>query len=99
MTLPPSDTEFLAKCWAPIIREFVERELDPIKRRVSDAEARLAGAMNFRGVFQRAQSYRRGDCVVSDGALWFCIRDVDGSGGKPGTDAASNAWQLTGKTR
>lgn len=84
---------------AQAIRAYVVKELAPLSERLAELEKRQAGAMNWRGVFQRAQTYKRGDCATSDGGLWFCIRDVDGSAGKPGADEVAQSWQLTTKTR
>lgn len=82
---------------AELVKARIARDLEPIRERLAELESKSRDAMSFRGVFQRAQSYKRGDCVTSDGALWFCIRFVDGADGKPGE--GNDAWQLTGKSR
>lgn len=66
----------------------------PIKEAIDKA---TNGAMCYRGIHQRAEQYHKGDAVTSDGALWFCIRDVDGAEGKPGGNEAAAAWQLMAK--
>lgn len=91
-------TSALAKGFGRAIREHVEKAIAPLVERIEELEKRQAGAMNFRGVFTRAETYKRGDCATSDGALWFCLRDVEGSKGKPGADG-NDGWQLTGKSR
>lgn len=81
-----------------LVREHVERELAPLRERIAELEAKGRDQMTFRGVFQRALAYRRGDCCVSDGALWYCIADSEGGEGKPGA-ASSAKWQAIGVTR
>ncbi len=81
-----------------MVKTHIDRELRPLREKIAKLEAKSRDAMSFRGVFQRAQSYKRGDCVTCDGALWFCVRFIDGSEGKPGTEG-NDAWQLTGKSR
>ena len=66
---------------------------------IKDLRARLDSTMTFRGLFQRADQYQRGDVVSADGSLWFCIRDTDGADGKPGSDAGASGWQMMTKSR
>lgn len=70
---------------APLIRERIDEATE--------------GLMRYRGVFQRADSYARGDSVTVDGALFYCIKTVEGSSGRPGSDEAASFWQLMAKTR
>ena len=73
-----------------IVREFVERETAPLRKRLEELEAR---AMRYQGVHQRAQAYKRGDAVTHSGGLWIAIMDAK-EGEVPGR---SNAWQLASK--
>lgn len=72
------------------------RELAP---EIKNLRRRLDNAMTFRGLFQRADHYQRGDVTSCDGSLWFCIRDTDGADGKPGSDAGASGWQMMTKSR
>lgn len=81
-----------------LVRDHVERQLAPLRDRIADIEQKSRDAMSFKGVFQRALHYTKGDCVVSDGSLWFCIADTEGGQGKPGAHTAAK-WQTIGVTR
>lgn len=80
-----------------IVRDHVERQLAPLREKIAALESRSAETMSFKGVFQRALHYTKGDCVVSDGSLWYCVTDTEAEG-KPG-DAGSSGWTVIGKTR
>ena len=84
------DPQVLGQELSGIVREFVERETAPLRKRLEELEAR---AMRYQGVHQRAQAYRRGDAVTQGGGLWVAITDVK-EGEVPGK---SDAWQLATK--
>lgn len=87
------------------IAEFVERAVKPLAARVraleadnerlKQLEARVqeseARGIGYEGVWQRAQSYRRGNLCTHRGSLWIALRATDDEPGK------SNAWQLGAK--
>jgi len=62
-----------------------------INARIDELEKNGA---RFRGVYQRAQAYRRGEMVTVKDGLWTALKDVP-EGVTPGTDP--DAWQLTVK--
>lgn len=82
---------------AATVRDFVERQVQPLELRIAELEARLAEvetrSMRYAGVHQRAQSYRRGDAVTCHGGLWIAVRDV-AEAEEPGS---SSGWQLAAK--
>lgn len=89
--------------WLDVVRSAAGEALDALKERLAEAEAtiaalaeRLAAAemrgLDYRGVWQKADSYRRGDAVTYDGSLWIALQSVEAD--KPG---ASDAWQLAAK--
>ena len=90
--------EELGERTAKIVREFVERQLAPLRDRIATLEARGAETMAFRGSFQAAQRYQRGDFVIADGAFFYALRAHDAGEPKPG-DAGSTGWTMIGKTR
>lgn len=51
-------------------------------------------SMKYRGVFDRAKSYRSGDWVTFDGSAWCCLRATEG-GIEPG--GGEGCWQLAVK--
>jgi hypothetical protein len=84
---------------AEAIKAHFAKEIQPLRERIVELEARSRDAMRFRGAFQRAMHYIKGDFVTSDGAGWVCLRAIDGADGKPGADETAGAWQLAVKSR
>jgi hypothetical protein len=84
------DPQAFAQQMTAIIRDYVEREAAPLRKRVEELEAK---SMRYQGVHQRAQAYRRGDACTHSGALWVAIVDAK-EGEVPGK---SDAWQLAVK--
>lgn len=70
--------------------------LDLRMRDVLDLRARVAALeqaqqqMKYRGVWQPAETYEKGNFATYDGSLWACIADAPG---KPGV----HGWQLAAK--
>lgn len=81
-----------------IVRGYVGRELEPLRERLAALESELgeikSNGTRFRGVYQRASSYRRGDQATHRGSLWTALQDAP-EGTVPGEDPA--AWQLAAK--
>lgn len=78
------------------VRDYVSRATEPLKQQIAELERRVAEAdqrgLRYRGVHQKAESYKRGDAVTHDGSLWICLRAE--AEGRPGT---SDDWQLAVK--
>lgn len=53
--------------------------------------AAAAGGLKFAGVWQRAQSYGKGNVVTHEGSAWVALKDVP-EGSRPAYDLDS--WQL-----
>jgi hypothetical protein len=74
---------------AAMVRKYVPALLE----RVSNLEKRLAEVetrgLRYRGVWQRADDYKRGDVTTCDGGLWVALSDNPKN--KPGEGAM---WQL-----
>lgn len=79
------------------IRDWIQPALLEQSKRMGNIEKRLdhieknGGAMVYRGVFQRAMSYEKGNMVTHQGSAWIALRDTDA---KPGD---GDAWQLAVK--
>ncbi len=74
-----------------IVREAVEPlhvRIAELERQVTDVNER---GLRYRGVHQRADAYRTGDCVTAKGGLWICLRATSDAPG----DSAD--WQLAVK--
>lgn len=81
---------------ANFIGERVLSLIDPMEGRLAAMEAKLATletrGLQYRGTFQRADSYRRGDATTFKGSIWVCVRE--GGQEAPGQ---GDAWQLAVK--
>lgn len=83
---------------AEVIAGAVREATAPLLARIDALEKRTdavekSGA-RFRGVYQRASSYRRGDQATHKGSLWTALDDAP-EGAVPGENPA--LWQLAAK--
>lgn len=69
----------------------LEAEIAALKKRLAVVETR---GVRYRGVFQKADDYKRGDCCTHQGSLWIAIRPVGPGEAPPGTADAASGWQL-----
>jgi hypothetical protein len=51
---------------------LIAKEVEPLKARIAELEAER---VSFKGIWQSATRYKRGDLATRDGALWYCTRD------------------------
>lgn len=65
------------------------RDINALRARVDALEAQQK-AVRYRGVYQPAETYAKGNLATYDGSLWACIADDPG---KPGV----SGWQLAVK--
>lgn len=77
---------------AEAVRGHVERATAPILARLDEIETR---GFRYRGVHQRAETYKRGDLVTHGGSMWAATRPVD-DGAVPG-EGSTNPWVLAVK--
>lgn len=68
----------------------VAKEIKALRQRVAVLETREK-AMRYRGVFQPAEDYEKGNFVTHDGSLWAAIAD------NPGKPGSGGGWQLCAK--
>lgn len=90
---PPSRTEiytFVADAVEVVVGEL-RNQTKALNARLDDLEKNGA---RFRGVYQRAASYRRGDQVTHRSSLWTALGDVP-EGATPGDNP--ELWQLAAK--
>jgi hypothetical protein len=59
-----------AERFAEIIATAIKSATEPLKKRIEALEARPAKGVQFRGVWQRGQSYAEGDFETGYGSLW-----------------------------
>ena len=76
------------------VGQFIVDQIAPLQKRIAELED---GALKYRGIYQRALSYRRGSCVTHQGALWIAVADAD-QNQIPAT-AFGQCWQLAVKSR
>lgn len=84
------DIEALAREAAPIIREYVTKQLEPLQRRLAVLEQRESN-FKYLGTWQPAGEYVRGNFCTYDGSVWHCNRTTTE---RPG---AGNGWTLAVK--
>lgn len=63
-----------------------DREIADLKARLAEVETR---GLRYRGIWQRADEYKRGDATTCDASLWIGV--VDNPTCKPGD---GSDWQL-----
>jgi hypothetical protein len=74
-----------------LIGRFIAQQLAPLARRITELETL---ALKEGGVWTPTGTYKEGEVVTHDGALWVCKKLPHGA--KPGPSAA---WRLLFKTR
>ncbi len=91
-----SKAEQLGQSIVDAVRAFVWRSLQSHDARIAEVERRIADleiaqkAARYRGVWQPAEQYQKGNFATHSGSLWVAITDAPG---RPGTDG----WQLAAK--
>jgi len=90
--------EIIAKAFAPVVRQCVQRLIDPIIERLLAVEHRILeiekSGVKYCGTYQRALGYKRGSIVTESGSAWAALADVP-EGEHPGKCAT---WQLMVKS-
>lgn len=73
------------------IKDYVDDIIDQVEERLIAIEARQPD-FRYRGVFQRAEEYRKSNVVTHGGSLWIALADAPGVPGAP-----EGAWQMAVK--
>ena len=81
-----ADVQAFVNALAPVIKNYVQRSLEPVTKRLDGLEER--GSLEYRGIFEDSTVYRKGDLVTRDGSLWIAKSPTHE---RPG---ASSDWQL-----
>lgn len=76
------------------VGETIDLLSDEIKGLLAKVEELQKSGARFRGVYQRAATYRLGDQATHKGSLWTALGDVP-EGTPPGD--SPNHWQLAAK--
>lgn len=87
--------EQLAKSMAVQVKAAIAAALAPVNARIAVLEAKTVElqtrGLAYRGVFQRADRYGRGDAVTHKSGLWIALRETNHEPGSSGD------WQLACK--
>jgi hypothetical protein len=70
---------------AAAVREYIERELGDIKKRLAEVEQRT---LRYVGTHTDGKIYKPGEMVSHSGSLWHCESETVS---RPGTDSS---WRL-----
>ena len=75
--------EELCRALAIFVKERVEQACAPLRQRIAELETR---GVDYKGVYQRACSYRRGDISTHNGSMFVAVdavapNQVPGNGG------------------
>jgi hypothetical protein len=84
------DQTALLKAISTYIREEILKAFTPLRERIEAVEAT---GVRYQGIYQKAQEYRRGDCVTHDGSMWIATCETPPHQ-IPGN---SSRWQLSVK--
>lgn len=87
------DIKLLIKALAPVIREYVEKELSPLTDRITALELHFKAAMKWEDNFQHGRVYPQGSVVRHAHAQWIAKTDTDRM---PGTQ--DSGWRLITKS-
>jgi hypothetical protein len=87
--MTPGQQAALAKSVARIIKEHVGKAFTSLRERIEALELAQKN-FRYRGVWQPAETYAKGNLATYDGSLWIAIDDAPS---KPGV----SGWQLAAK--
>lgn len=69
------EADALARHLTPVLRQLIESETAPLKKRIAELEEKQAKSMVYRGAHSRTETYLKSECVTKSGALWVCLAD------------------------
>jgi hypothetical protein len=80
--------DVMMKAVADVVREHVANEVEPLKAKLAELEART----NFKycGTWEERTVYSQGNFVTDNGCVWYCQRRTD----KRPSLELSGDWQL-----
>jgi hypothetical protein len=88
MTISASERAFIIKVVGQFVTDecnLLHRQIERLEKRISELESR-----GYKGVYQRALSYRKNDMVTAFDKSWVCILDC----GPNEIPSKSSHWQL-----
>ena len=74
---------------APVVKNFVDAQLGPLRGMVHELRA---DAMKYMGVYEQGRTYQRGEVVSLKGGMWFALETTNT---RPGVNGD---WKLTVKS-
>jgi hypothetical protein len=82
--MTPEEQQEICRALAFFIAERIEQATKPLRERIIELEKR---GVDYKGTYQRATVYRRGDITTHDGSMYVAITDIEpneepGKGGK-----------------
>jgi hypothetical protein len=93
--LHASERQNLIQALATVTAEKIADATDPLKLEIETLKLRIAEieqrGIEYKGVWQKSNDYRRGSVVTWDGSMFCAIKDVT-PGYVPGS--AGDMWQL-----
>ncbi len=75
--------------WIATLKHLIEGLQTKVKELRLELQAVKTKGIEYKGVYQRALSYAKGDVVTADGSCWVCLGDPKGA---PAKDF--DGWQL-----
>lgn len=77
------------------VRDYIEQALSPLVKRIAELETQAdtmrERGISYRGVWQSADQYKRGDLATHAGSIWHCNADTRSAPGD------GKAWTLACK--
>lgn len=84
------DLQDITRGIAPVLKDYVSKELEPLRKRILELEQRPDVA--WKGVWQENTAYVAGALITRRGGLWLATRST---GDRPGDD--NSGWRLVCK--
>jgi hypothetical protein len=67
------DQKLMLKQIGKFVRDEIKKAVEPLRARIAELETR---GVEYKGTFQRACSYSRGDLVTHSGRLWCAVAET-----------------------
>lgn len=84
-----------------VVNKYLEKKTAPLLQRIASLEAQMqlvhSKSLQFRGVWQPAQDYIKGDLATYQGSLWHCNGSGTGYGETKAQPGTGPSWTLAVK--
>jgi hypothetical protein len=71
--MTPEDQKSLLASIGSYVRSEIAKAIEPLLKRIAELESR---GVEYKGTFQRGNTYKRGDLCTYDGSLWCAVSDT-----------------------